>query len=416
MPEWLARRLQRTEFALAAVIVVVAATFSRRLALFPDPVQRGRPGREPIRSRRSWRWACSSCWCRAASTSRSPPPPRSPNMPRPTWPARARRAGRRLRLRSACIVGVLLGCVNALLIHYLRVASIIVTIATMSVYFALLMYVTGGKSIYNLPDWWTRPRRLLRSYETASGDIVRITMPIVVMVLVALATASPDDPHPCRPADLRRGRQSRGGEPASASTSGRAHLGLRLSRLHGRAGRLWSRPTASARACRTRCSAASSTCWRRRCSAGRASNGGIGTVPGVLLGVLLLAMLQNGLNLLGVSSYFFQIVIGLAILVLDRRSRCSRAGAGGAGGDAVSEPACLRLRPAAIGLDRRLDRASCRSLRGGAPGDLAGLAVLLIALVAALLRPAARRLPSTSHAAIDHVPAAASSGCCRSRW
>jgi len=35
----------------------------------------------------------------------------------------------------------------------------------------------------------------------------------------------------------------------------------------------------------------------------------------VLLGILLLAMLQNGLNLLGVSPYFFQIVIGLVILV-----------------------------------------------------------------------------------------------------
>jgi simple sugar transport system permease protein len=36
---------------------------------------------------------------------------------------------------------------------------------------------------------------------------------------------------------------------------------------------------------------------------------------GVVLGVLLLAMLQNGLNLLGVSSYFFGVVIGLAILI-----------------------------------------------------------------------------------------------------
>jgi simple sugar transport system permease protein len=36
---------------------------------------------------------------------------------------------------------------------------------------------------------------------------------------------------------------------------------------------------------------------------------------GVVLGVLLLAMLQNGLNLLGVSSYFFGVVTGLAILI-----------------------------------------------------------------------------------------------------
>ncbi len=43
--------------------------------------------------------------------------------------------------------------------------------------------------------------------------------------------------------------------------------------------------------------------------------GGIGSTGGVILGVLFLAMLQNGLNLLGVSSYFFGVVIGLAILV-----------------------------------------------------------------------------------------------------
>jgi simple sugar transport system permease protein len=42
---------------------------------------------------------------------------------------------------------------------------------------------------------------------------------------------------------------------------------------------------------------------------------GVGSMGGVILGVLLLAMMQNGLNLLGVSSYFFGVVIGLAILI-----------------------------------------------------------------------------------------------------
>ena len=56
--------------------------------------------------------------------------------------------------------------------------------------------------------------------------------------------------------------------------------------------------------------------------------GGVGTMGGVVLAVLFLAILQNGLNLLGVSSYFFGVVTGLAILVsiamsgyLDRRGR-----------------------------------------------------------------------------------------------
>jgi simple sugar transport system permease protein len=34
-----------------------------------------------------------------------------------------------------------------------------------------------------------------------------------------------------------------------------------------------------------------------------------------VLAVLFLAMLQNGLNLIGVSSSFFGVVIGLAILI-----------------------------------------------------------------------------------------------------
>ena len=49
----------------------------------------------------------------------------------------------------------MLGSVNALLTYYLRVVSIIVTIATSSIYYALLIYFTDGTEIYNLPDWWS---------------------------------------------------------------------------------------------------------------------------------------------------------------------------------------------------------------------------------------------------------------------
>ena len=48
--------------------------------------------------------------------------------------------------------GIALGCINATLIYFVRVTSIIATIATMSVFFALLMYTTEGKFIVDLPD------------------------------------------------------------------------------------------------------------------------------------------------------------------------------------------------------------------------------------------------------------------------
>jgi simple sugar transport system permease protein len=50
----------------------------------------------------------------------------------------------------AAVFGALLGVVNALLIYYLQALAVIVTISTMTFYFAVLMFVTNGKSIYIL--------------------------------------------------------------------------------------------------------------------------------------------------------------------------------------------------------------------------------------------------------------------------
>ena len=48
---------------------------------------------------------------------------------------------------------------------------------------------------------------------------------------------------------------------------------------------------------------------------GASLNGGVGSVLGAVLGVTLLAIIQNGLVLLGVSSYWFQFISGVVILV-----------------------------------------------------------------------------------------------------
>jgi simple sugar transport system permease protein len=43
--------------------------------------------------------------------------------------------------------------------------------------------------------------------------------------------------------------------------------------------------------------------------------GGRGSVLGCFLGVMLVAITQNGLNLLGVSPYAFKMVVGVIILI-----------------------------------------------------------------------------------------------------
>ncbi len=48
---------------------------------------------------------------------------------------------------------------------------------------------------------------------------------------------------------------------------------------------------------------------------GTALAGGSGTVVGAFLGALVLAVLQNGMNLIGVSAYPYYLILGAAILV-----------------------------------------------------------------------------------------------------
>jgi simple sugar transport system permease protein len=48
---------------------------------------------------------------------------------------------------------------------------------------------------------------------------------------------------------------------------------------------------------------------------GASLTGGVGTVLGTVLGLMLLAIMQNGLVLLGVSSYWSQFFVGLVILL-----------------------------------------------------------------------------------------------------
>jgi simple sugar transport system permease protein len=216
-------------------------------------------------------------------------------------------------LALAALLGIAMGSINALLTYHLRVVSIIVTIATSSIYYALLIYFTDAREIYNLPDWWSNGISFFR-YETEAGDIVKITLPIVVMLAVLALTHILMN-------RTRIGRQvyAFGGNPEAASRVGigvlkvqlfaYGYLGL-LAAVAGfiQAGRVHQAvPTAM--------NGQELNVLAVAILGGASLVGGIGSTGGVILGVLFLAMLQNGLNLLGVSSYFFGVVTGLAILV-----------------------------------------------------------------------------------------------------
>src|SRR5471030_3228304 len=89
----------------------------------------------------------------------------------------------------AVAIGTVLGMINAILIYCLRIVSIIVTISMQSLLFGMLMWLTNGTSLYDLPDWLTTPVRVLPF--SVGEHHYQIGLPVVMV----LADAERQDAH-----------------------------------------------------------------------------------------------------------------------------------------------------------------------------------------------------------------------------
>jgi len=213
----------------------------------------------------------------------------------------------------ACGIGIGCGLVNAVFIYVFRIKSIIVTIATLNIYYGILMFVTSGKYIYSLPDWFARG---IWWFEYVDADQIpyalnfQILTLVVVFVLTWLLLNR-----------TTTGRQiyAMGGNPDAAQ-----RLGFNLFRLHlivyGYMGFIAG--IASLVQAQLAQSVAPTVLVGKELDVlaavvlgGASLLGGVGTVMGTLLGLTLLAMVQNGLLLMGVSSYYSQFFTGLIILI-----------------------------------------------------------------------------------------------------
>ena len=83
-------------------------------------------------------------------------------------------------------VGLLCGLVNAVFITKLRISSIIVSIATLNIFYGLLIFSTGGKYITSLPKFF-RDGLSWFEYEDASGVPYALNLQILVLVLAFVA-------------------------------------------------------------------------------------------------------------------------------------------------------------------------------------------------------------------------------------
>jgi len=206
-----------------------------------------------------------------------------------------------------------LGLINGFLVYWLRVPAIIITIATLNVYYGLLVYATKGTWLYGFPDWFMNGINWF-SFTAADGYDYGLTLPLLCLAAVIIVTAVLMN-------YTRLGRQiyAMGGNRDAAS-----RLGLNLLKLHfyvyGFMGIL-AGVAAVVQAQITQSVAPNSllgfelTVLAAVVLGGTSMTGGRGTLTGTLLGVILLAFLQNGLTLLSVSSYWHTVFSGTIILI-----------------------------------------------------------------------------------------------------
>jgi simple sugar transport system permease protein len=210
-------------------------------------------------------------------------------------------------------IGIALGAVNAVLIHYLRVSSIIITIATLNIFFGLLIFITKGAYLYTFPDWFSSGYNLFE-YTDAAGNYYSLSLQILVLFAAFALTYLL----------LNRtttGRQiyAMGSNPEAAKRLGFNILWLHLF-VYCYMGFLAG--IASVIQAQLAQSIAPTVLVGKELDVlaavvlgGASLTGGVGSVGGALLGIALLAFLQNGLILLGVSSYWSPVFTGAVILI-----------------------------------------------------------------------------------------------------
>lgn len=210
-------------------------------------------------------------------------------------------------------IGLLLGLVNALLVNRLNVPSIIITISTLNIFYGLLLYLTKGVWLYSYPEWFEHGVMLFK-FTAADGYDYGLSLQILTVIAVVALTAII-----MNKTSIGRTIYAMGGNKEAASRMGFGILKLQLF-VYGYMG-LMSGVAGVVQSATVLTVAPDSllgyelTVLAAVVLGGTSIVGGRGTLLGTLLGVILLAVLQNGLNLLGISSYWHTVVTGLVIVV-----------------------------------------------------------------------------------------------------
>lgn len=201
--------------------------------------------------------------------------------------------------------GFACGLVNGLLITGGRLPPFIATLGMMSVARGAALMFTDGRPVSGFSDAFRR---------VATGEVLGIPLPVIVMVAVyAMAHII------LTRTKLGRYTYAIGGNEEATVLSG-VNVKLYKTAVYGLCGMLSGLAAIILTARLNSAQPIAGIMYELDAIAavvigGTSLMGGEGNVFGTLIGALIMGVLRNGLNLLGISSFTQQIVIGSVIII-----------------------------------------------------------------------------------------------------
>ncbi|MCM3110723.1 ribose ABC transporter permease RbsC [Lederbergia lenta] len=213
-----------------------------------------------------------------------------------------------------CILGGLMGMVNGLFITKGKMAPFIATLATMTIFRGLTLVYTDGNPITILGENYLF--QLFGRGYFLGIPVPAITMIITFAILYIVLHKTP----------FGRKTYAIGGNEKAAFISGIKVQKVKVM-IYGLSGMLAALAGAILTSRLNSAQPTAGTSYELDAIAavvlgGTSLSGGKGRIFGTLIGALIIGTLNNGLNLLGVSSFYQMVVKGIVILIavlLDRK-------------------------------------------------------------------------------------------------
>ena len=213
------------------------------------------------------------------------------------------------------VSGTALGMINGFFVAKFKIPAIIVTLAAMAILNGILRWYTNGAWITGLPTQFTDIGNIV-FFRTVSesGATIGLPIQIVFLLLAALLTA-----FLLRYTIIGRGIMAMGGNSMSSERIGFSNDNITIFAFAYSGFMCALAAIVYTTIMKTVDSNAFFGFELRAIGAvvlgGAAITGGSGTVVGTILGMFLLAVVNNGLVMTRVSTYYQKIIIGVIILL-----------------------------------------------------------------------------------------------------